>query len=83
MVTIHTRPRLAREIAATLTELTDSRFISGRAAFEPEAESRLALREKDWRRRKEKLDAACGRHPAGLSRSCLGVFFSSSSFYWS
>ena len=30
----------------------------GRAAVEPEAESRLARRETDWRKRKQKLDAA-------------------------
>ena len=49
----------AREFAATLSgllaldvHLQDERLTS------VEAESRLAVREKDWRRRKEKLDAA-------------------------
>jgi putative Holliday junction resolvase len=51
--------KAAREFAAALTglmglavHLQDERLTS------VEAESRLALKEKDWRRRKEKLDAA-------------------------
>jgi len=51
--------KAAREFAATLTgllrldvHLQDERLTS------VEAESRLAVREKDWRRRKAKLDAA-------------------------
>jgi putative Holliday junction resolvase len=51
--------RAAREFAAALVglmglavHLRDERLTS------VEAESRLALREKDWRRRKEKLDSA-------------------------
>jgi putative holliday junction resolvase len=50
---------LAREIAATLTELTGlSVHLQDERLSSLEAESRLALREKDWRKRKEKLDAA-------------------------
>jgi RNase H-fold protein (predicted Holliday junction resolvase) len=50
---------LAREIAATLTELTGlTVHLQDERLSSLEAESRLALREKDWRKRKEKLDAA-------------------------
>jgi len=50
---------LAREIAATLTELTGlTVHLQDERLSSLEAESRLAVREKDWRRRKEKLDAA-------------------------
>ena len=50
---------LAREIAAALTELTGlSVHLQDERLSSVEAESRLALREKDWRKRKEKLDAA-------------------------
>jgi putative Holliday junction resolvase len=50
---------LAREIAATLTELTGlTVHLQDERLTSLEAESRLALREKDWRKRKEKLDAA-------------------------
>jgi putative Holliday junction resolvase len=50
---------LARQIAATLTELTGlTVHLQDERLSSIEAESRLALREKDWRKRKEKLDAA-------------------------
>jgi putative Holliday junction resolvase len=50
---------LARQIAATLTELTGlTVHLQDERLSSLEAESRLALREKDWRKRKEKLDAA-------------------------
>ena len=50
---------LAREIAARLTELTGlTVHLQDERLSSLEAESRLALREKDWRKRKEKLDAA-------------------------
>jgi putative Holliday junction resolvase len=50
---------LAREIAATLTELTGlTVHLQDERLSSLEAESRLAVREKDWRKRKEKLDAA-------------------------
>ena len=50
---------LAREIAATLTELTGlTVHLQDERLSSLEAESRLALREKDWRKRKKKLDAA-------------------------
>ena len=50
---------LAREIAARLTELTGlTVHLQDERLSSVEAESRLALREKDWRKRKEKLDAA-------------------------
>jgi putative Holliday junction resolvase len=50
---------LAREIAATLMELTGlTVHLQDERLSSLEAESRLALREKDWRKRKEKLDAA-------------------------
>jgi putative Holliday junction resolvase len=49
----------ARDVAAVLAALTglDVRLQDERLSS-VEAESRLALREKDWRRRKAKLDAA-------------------------
>jgi len=50
---------LAREIADRLTELTGlTVHLQDERLSSHEAESRLALREKDWRKRKEKLDAA-------------------------
>jgi putative Holliday junction resolvase len=50
---------LARELAATLTELTGlTVHLQDERLSSREAESRLALREKDWRKRKAKLDAA-------------------------
>jgi putative holliday junction resolvase len=50
---------LAREIAERLTELTGlTVHLQDERLSSHEAESRLALREKDWRKRKEKLDAA-------------------------
>lgn len=50
---------LARELAATLTELTGlTVHLQDERLSSREAESRLALRERDWRKRKEKLDAA-------------------------
>jgi putative Holliday junction resolvase len=50
---------LAREIAERLTELTGlTVHLQDERLSSHEAESRLALREKDWRKRKKKLDAA-------------------------
>ena len=50
---------LAREIAATLTELTGlTVHLQDERLSSLEAESRLAVREKDWRDRKPLLDAA-------------------------
>ena len=49
----------AREIARVLGELTGlAVHLQDERLSSREAESRLALREKDWRRRKAKLDAA-------------------------
>jgi putative Holliday junction resolvase len=49
----------AREIASALEELTGLRVhLQDERLSSREAESRLAVREKDWRKRKQKLDAA-------------------------
>jgi len=49
----------AREFAATLADLTGlAVHLQDERLSSREAESRLALREKDWRKRKAKLDAA-------------------------
>ena len=49
----------AREIASVLAQLTGlAVHLQDERLSSREAESRLALREKDWRKRKQKLDAA-------------------------
>ncbi len=50
---------VARTIAAALTEITGLQaHLQDERLSSREAESRLALREKDWRKRKAKLDSA-------------------------
>ena len=61
---------LARGFAAELSTLTGlSIHLQDERLTSREAESRLAIRERDWRARKRKLDAAGGGdHSPGLSR---------------
>ncbi len=50
---------VARIVAASLQDLTGLKVhLQDERLSSREAESRLALREKDWRKRKQKLDAA-------------------------
>jgi putative Holliday junction resolvase len=51
-------PRVEKIVAMLTTQLTIPVVVQDERLSSREAEERLALGEKDWRRRKEKLDAA-------------------------